>query len=404
MDRPRCQPFYEGCTPDLVEGAILRHVKEHRLTGVVLDLPITRKRIYGAATDTQLASCPCPFRTSRPPVIWSLQTPQKARPMTTSPAVALTQALIRQNTVNPPGNEAQCAALVAKRLEENGFTVTAIPFGEGRTNVIARLGGRDALPLGFTGHLDTVPLGLQPWSVDPFGGDIDGDRVYGRGSSDMKGGVAALVEACIAHRAALEKGPGAVLIITAGEETGSEGAYHLWRQKGLLDAAGALIVAEPTSNTPLIGHKGALWLKAVARGVTAHGSMPEKGENAVIKAAHAVVRLTDFDFNVQRHEVLGRPTLNIGTFHGGLNTNSVPDRAEVSLDIRTVPGQAHASVREMVGSFLGDEMEISPLIDVPAVWTNPATRGSGGSSRSWRHSLERCPCRRGQPTSPTRLR
>ena len=81
--------------------------------------------------------------------------------MTTSPAVALTQALIRQNTINPPGNEAQCAALVAKRLEENGFTVTAIPFREGRTNLIARTGGRDGLPLAFTGHLDTVPLGLQ---------------------------------------------------------------------------------------------------------------------------------------------------------------------------------------------------------------------------------------------------
>jgi succinyl-diaminopimelate desuccinylase len=186
--------------------------------------------------------------------------------MTSSPAVALTQALIRQNTVNPPGNEAQCAALVAERLEENGFTLTRIPLGEGRTNLIARLGSRDALP-----------LGLQPWTVDPFGGDIEGDRVYGRGSSDMKGGVAAFVEACIAHRAALEKGAGAVLIITAGEETGSEGAYHLCRQKGLLGAAGALIVAEPTSNAPLIGHKGALWLKAVARGVTAHGSMPEKG-------------------------------------------------------------------------------------------------------------------------------
>jgi succinyl-diaminopimelate desuccinylase len=163
-----------------------------------------------------------------------------------------------------------------------------------------------------------------------------------------------------------------MLIITAGEETGSEGAYDLCRHKRLLDAAGALIVAEPTSNTPLIGHKGALWLKAVARGVTAHGSMPEKGDNAVIKAAHAVVRLTDFDFNVQRHAVLGGPTLNIGTFHGGLNTNSVPDRAEVSLDIRTVPGQAHASVREMVGSFLGDEMEISSIINVPAVWTDPS--------------------------------
>ncbi len=292
--------------------------------------------------------------------------------MTYSPAVALTQAMIRQNTINPPGQEALCAEIVARRLEDNGFAVTAIPFGEGRTNLIARIGGsRDSLPLAFTGHLDTVPLGLQPWSVDPFGGDIDGDRLYGRGSSDMKGGVAAFVEACIAHRAELERGPGALLIITAGEETGSDGAYHLCRQDGLLGRAGALIVAEPTSNTPLIGHKGALWLKAVARGVTAHGSMPEKGINAVVKAAQAVVRLSDLDFNLRRHDVLGGPTLNIGTFHGGLNTNSVPDLAEVTLDIRTIPGQEHAAVREMIGSFLGDGMEVSSVVDVPAVWTDP---------------------------------
>ncbi len=100
--------------------------------------------------------------------------------------------------------------------------------------------------------------------------------------------------------------------------------------------------------------------------------MPEKGDNAVIKAAHAVARLTDFDFNVQRHKVLGGPTLNIGTFHGGLNTNSAPDRAEVSHNTLTLPGQAHAAVREMVGTFLGDEMVISPIIDVPAVWTDPS--------------------------------
>lgn len=292
--------------------------------------------------------------------------------MTHSAAVVLTQALVRQNTINPPGNEALCAGIVARRLEENGFAVTAVPFGEGRTNLVARIGGRwEALPLAFTGHLDTVPLGLQPWSVEPFGGDIDGDRLYGRGSSDMKAGIAAFVEACIAHRLALENGPGALLIITVGEETGSDGAYDLCRQEGLLGAAGALIVAEPTSNSPLIGHKGALWLKAVARGVTAHGSMPEKGINAVIKAAHAVVKLTDFDFNVHRHEVLGGPTLNIGTFHGGLNTNSVPDRAEVSLDIRTIPGQAHEAVREMIGSLLGEGMEVTPVVDVPAVWTDP---------------------------------
>lgn len=292
--------------------------------------------------------------------------------MTHSSAVALTQALVRQNTINPPGNERRCADILARRLEDNGFSVTMVGFGEGRASLVARIGGREGtLPIAFTGHIDTVPLGMRDWTQDPFGGDIDGDRLYGRGSSDMKAGVAAFVEACIAHRATLESGPGALLVITAAEETGCEGAFHLCNQPGLLGKAGALVVAEPTSNQPLVGHKGALWLRAVAEGVTAHGSMPEKGDNAVAKAARAVVKLGDFDFNERRHEVLGRPTLNVGTFHGGINVNSVPDRAEIGLDIRTVPGQTHARVTEALGSYLGTEVAVAPIIDVEAVWTDP---------------------------------
>ena len=292
--------------------------------------------------------------------------------MTHSSAVALTQALVRQNTINPPGNERRCADMLAKRLEDNGFSVTVVGFGEGRASLVARIGGREGkLPIAFTGHIDTVPLGMRDWTQNPFGGDIDGDRLYGRGSSDMKAGVAAFVEACIAHRATLESGPGALLIITAAEETGCEGAFHLCNQPGLLGKAGALVVAEPTSNHPLVGHKGALWLRAVAEGVTAHGSMPEKGVNAVSKAARAVVKLADFDFNERRHEVLGAPTLNVGTFHGGINVNSVPDLAEIGLDIRTVPGQTHARVKEALGSYLGTEVAVAPIIDVEAVWTDP---------------------------------
>ena len=292
--------------------------------------------------------------------------------MTHSPAVALTQALVRQNTINPPGNERRCADILAGRLEDNGFTVDVVDFGEGRASLVARIGGRDGtLPIAFTGHIDTVPLGMREWTQDPFGGAVVGDRLYGRGSSDMKAGVAAFVEACIARRAALESGPGVLLVITAAEETGCEGAYHLCSQPGLLGKAGALVVAEPTSNYPLVGHKGALWLKAVAEGVTAHGSMPEKGVNAVGKAARAVVKLDDFDFNERRHEVLGGPTLNVGTLHGGINVNSVPDRAEIGLDVRTVPGQTHARVREALGSFLGSDVAMDPIVDVEAVWTDP---------------------------------
>ncbi|MFQ5764853.1 MAG: M20 family metallopeptidase, partial [Rhodospirillales bacterium] len=242
-------------------------------------------------------------------------------------ALELTRELIRFDTVNPPGNERPCAEHLGRMLEDAGFSVTYHDFAEGRTSLVARAGGGDKPPLCFTGHIDTVPLGAMPWSKDPFAADVEGDRLYGRGSSDMKSGVAAFVFAMVELMPQLADGPGVVLVITAGEETGCEGAFQLAGLGDVLGRAGAIVVAEPSANYPFVGHKGALWLKARSRGVTAHGSMPERGINAIYKAARAITRLEDFDFNVARHEVLGKPTLNVGTVEGGMNINSVPDQA-----------------------------------------------------------------------------
>jgi succinyl-diaminopimelate desuccinylase len=287
-------------------------------------------------------------------------------------SVELTQELVRFNTINPPGAERTCAERLASLLEGEGFAVDLIPFGEGRAQLVARIGGSsEKSPLGFTGHLDTVPLGAQPWSVDPHAAAIVEGKLYGRGSSDMKSGVAAFVTACITLADQLARTPGVVLVITAGEETGCSGAAALVRDKAQLPHVGALVVAEPTGNRPLVGHKGALWLEAVTKGLTAHGSMPDKGVNAVYKAARAVTALQDFDFNVARHNVLGGPTLNVGTIQGGLNINSVPDRAVIGIDIRTIPGQDHAKIRDQLASYLGGEVSLSTLLDAQSVWTSP---------------------------------
>jgi len=288
-------------------------------------------------------------------------------------ALELTQALVRFDTINPPGNERLCAEHLGSILDDAGFAVSYHEFAETRTSLVARIGGdADAKPLCFTGHIDTVPLGAAPWSVDPFAADIADGKLYGRGTSDMKSGVAAFVVAAIRLARELETGPGMVLIITAGEETGCEGAYHLAGLGNVLGDAGAIVVAEPSSNLPFIGHKGALWLKAVASGLTAHGSMPELGINAIYKAARTISQLEDFDFNVARHPVLGKPTLNVGTVHSGMNINSVPDRAEVGIDIRTLPDQDHGDLCAHLSSYLGDDIAVEPVVDVGSVWTDPA--------------------------------
>ena len=286
--------------------------------------------------------------------------------------IELTRTLVGFDTINPPGNERPCAEHLGGLLDDGGFSVSYHEFAEHRSSLVARIGGSaDAAPLCFTGHIDTVPLGAAPWTVDPFAGEISDGKLYGRGTTDMKSGVAAFVVAVLRLARELSKGPGVVLVITAGEETGCEGAYHLAGLGDVLGEAGAIVVAEPSSNQPWIGHKGALWLTARTTGVTAHGSMPEQGENAVYMAAHAISKLEDFDFNVARHAVLGKPTLNVGTVHGGLNINSVPDMAEIGIDIRTTPDQDHAAIRSHLTGYLGDSVVLDPIVDVGGVLTDP---------------------------------
>lgn len=286
--------------------------------------------------------------------------------------VELTRTLVAFDTINPPGNERPCAEYLGKLLDAAGFTITYHEFDDTRTSLVARIGGSDGVPpLCFTGHIDTVPLGAAPWSVDPFAGEISDGKLYGRGTSDMKSGVAAFVVACTQLADDLAGGPGVVLVITAGEETGCEGAYHMAGLGNVLGKAGAIVVAEPTYNTPLIGHKGAIWLKARTTGITAHGSMPEKGDNAVYKAARVISKLEDFDFNIARDEILGKPTLNVGTVHGGLNVNSVPDAAEVGIDIRTTPGQDHHKVQTDLAGYLGEQVSLDAFVNVGGVLSDP---------------------------------
>ena len=286
--------------------------------------------------------------------------------------VELTRTLVGFDTINPPGNERPCAEHLGRLLEDGGFSVSYHEFAEHRTSLVARIGGSsDAKPLCFTGHIDTVPLGAAPWTVDPFAGEISDGKLYGRGTTDMKSGVAAFVIAVLQLAGELSDGPGVVLVITAGEETGCEGAFHLAELGDVLGEAGAIVVAEPSSNQPWIGHKGALWMTARTTGVTAHGSMPEQGVNAVYKAAQAIGKLEDFDFNVAHDEMLGKPTLNVGNVHGGLNINSVPDMTEIGIDIRTIPDQDHAAICSHLSGYLGEDVELEPIVDVGGVLSDP---------------------------------
>jgi succinyl-diaminopimelate desuccinylase len=290
-------------------------------------------------------------------------------------AVELTQELVRTRTVNPPGDEEKAASLLGARLESAGLEVASYEFEPGRTSLVARTRSRGERPaLCLTGHLDTVPLGRADWSRDAFAAEIDGDRLYGRGTSDMKAGTAAIVVA--AERiAALGTGDaGLELVLCAGEETGCEGALALAQAEGALGPAGAVLVAEPTTNYPCVAHKGVVWADAVARGKTAHGSMPHLGENAIYKLARAVARLEDFALAADEHPLLGLPTVSLGTLSGGININSVPDYATAGIDVRTVPGLSGDDVLAALADRLGDEVELEPRVVLDAIDTDPGDR------------------------------
>lgn len=286
---------------------------------------------------------------------------------------ALTRELLAFNTVNPPGMERACARRLGAILEEAGFRISYHEFAEGRTSLIARIGGGHRRPpICFTGHIDVVPLGAAPWTRDPFAGDTDGDRLYGRGSTDMKSGIAAFVAAAVELAPVLGDGPGLVIVITAGEEVGCEGAKFLADQ-GVLGEAGAIVVAEPTGNYPHVGHKGLAWFEIETHGVTAHGSMPEVGDNAIVKMAKVIGDLEHFHFPVESHPVMGRPTLSIGTIEGGLNTNSVPDRARITVDTRTVPGVDHVHLCKSLETMLAPRgARVRRIVDTPPLYTEPA--------------------------------
>ena len=289
-----------------------------------------------------------------------------------SETLELSRTLIREVTVNPPGDEARCIAPLAARLEQAGFQCRSVDLAPGRPNLVARLEGTDteAPAIAFTGHLDTVPLGEADWTSDPFAADIDGDRLYGRGSTDMKSGVAAIVVAACRYAAEGAKRP-VEIVLTSSEEIGLQGARLLSETPGSLGSASALVVAEPTNNRPAFGNRGILWLDVQFDGKTAHASEPHQGVNALLLACAAAERFAAYDFDGAEHPTLGRPTLNVAVMRAGTNYNSVPDRATVGLDLRPLPDADIASVIRTMDGLAGDQASVAELLRCPGLWTDP---------------------------------
>jgi succinyl-diaminopimelate desuccinylase len=265
----------------------------------------------------------------------------------TAEVVALAADLIRLDTVNPPGREAIACASLEPILQQAGFEVDIVDHTDGRASLIARRGAGARAPLILSGHLDVVPPGTQPWRHAPFGGEVDGDRLYGRGACDMKGAVAAMVTAAIRLKAERLDGP-LVVALTADEESGGMvGAYTL-AQHPWFPPGGRLVIGEPTGMRLGIAQKGALWLRLRFDGRPAHGAYPEEGANAIDSLVAALPLVTRVVAATPSHPVLGKTTVNVALIGGGAAPNMVADSAWAQLDFRTVPGVGHAALVDNV--------------------------------------------------------
>ncbi len=268
-------------------------------------------------------------------------------------AVALTKALVAIDSRNPelvPGGpgEGECARALAEVLTDWGFRVEVQESVVGRPNVVARIAGArgrgagDERALLLNGHLDTV--GVEGMVHAPWDPVVRDGRLYGRGATDMKAGVAAMCAA--AARAAQATPPGfageVIVAAVIDEEYKSAGTRALV-ESGI--RASAAVVTEPTRLAICPAHRGFAWLELVVHGRAAHGSRWDIGVDAIALAALVIADLEDYQqerLTQRAHPLLGRPSLHASIITGGTELSTYPDRCTVQLERRTLPGETAA--------------------------------------------------------------
>lgn len=253
--------------------------------------------------------------------------------------VDLTRALVAVDTQNPPGNEVAAVGVCREALAPFGARFEELETAPGRTSLIAEVGtGEPGRPvLLVNGHLDVVPVDRDDWSSDPFACERDGDRLYGRGTADMKGGIAAAVLALGAlRRAGREPACDLLFHLVADEERGGALGTAAMAAAGLL-RGDACIVPEPTSLQVCVAERGVVVANVVVHGRPAHASDPRRGLSAIEKAAPVVLALHAAHYDGD-HPLLGSPSSNVGTIHGGTGHNTVAERCRLEVDRRILPG------------------------------------------------------------------
>ncbi len=291
--------------------------------------------------------------------------------------VELLQQLIKIPSVNPddaPGtdktHEQDIADWLKPLLEGHGFKVTLEEVLPGRPNLIARSPGPTSRKrIMLAPHLDTVGVGGM--TIDPFCGDIKDGKIWGRGASDTKGPMAAMIMGLVENKEILAELPVAVdFVAFMGEESVQQGSKHFTQHHA--DEYEFAIAGEPTLLNLVHVTKGATWITVEAHGKAAHSSQPQLGENAIMILARSldmINRKLSNRLATYTHPILGHSTLNIGTIAGGSRPNIVPDYACAQIDFRTTPSlQEAGGAVELLEDFIS-EMKLP--IKIKSAHENP---------------------------------
>ncbi len=297
--------------------------------------------------------------------------------------VDLVLDLLGVATPNPPGETRELVALLERYLDPLSVPVERVAVDPAKPNLLVRLPGQRDETFLFNGHLDTVPFDTTAWSYDPLGERVE-DQIYGRGATDMKGPLAAMVFTIEAFTASGTQPPVDLLFaFVSDEETGGEAGLPALLDAGHLDAD-ACIIGEPTCeagrHSVTVADRGSIWLTLEAQGEAAHGSRPVLGENAIDRLYEGIQTLRErfgtrtFDIGTELQPIIDEsiayyepsmggdtarrlftsPSINLGTIEGGEAINSVPQSARAEVDIRLTAGVETSEMLSEIRACVAD--------------------------------------------------
>lgn len=275
--------------------------------------------------------------------------------------LALTKRLVEIPSENPGNNEMAAAQEITSILQNEGIRAEISHSPQERPNVIARLEGRKNGPtLLFNGHTDVVPPG-EGWSREAWKPTVEEGRLYGRGTADMKGGIACMMYAAIQLQRMGRPFAGTlILLFNADEEHGNLGIRHYLQNPIPADY---VVIGEPTGLHPCIGHKGDCRVRISTHGQAAHCAIVQDPDNAVYKLARVIKALEGLSKQIgKRTSAVGNASLSVTVIGGGSAPNIVPDHAWLELDRRILPGETRKNVlleiEDCIRSVLEDGWEL----------------------------------------------